>query len=451
MQHSAKPLSASKRLTDWLITAKTPADEIYATHDGHTAGELLWGKGESGPIHANNGNGANVTCYGCNAPMDYVKGHKRKRMGLEFDVKPFYRHRGKTTHPSVNRCGAPESLQHKAAKHAVVKYANKLQYHFVCEECKAQVRLKFTTQSECEYKEEVAWVCPRGKSYKLDVGIVSLDGTVLGGVEVYYKHEIGTVKRDALCDGNLAWCEVTAKRVLDAVEHTTWTVQVHSCGFDVCCNCVEKLRTSEFRRLDNELVANVSKQRNTHSARCSILEQARRDWSMLQGTLNEESGGYDSDEVIILPSSTPKRRILSEEDKWKRLRLRVLRALVSESSDYVDDNKEISDEIDDAMDNECRVLIPFGKHKMRSVKEVADLDWKYLLWLAGYDHGHLDEKGRPRIRKDDKYAKWITKDVEQAAKKLTIGCCIKCQVSINQEPWKRLCIDCFCDFKRNGD
>ena len=346
-------------------------------------------------------------------------------------MRPFYRHRGKSTHPSVNHCGAPESLQHKAAKHAVVKYANKLQYYFVCEECKAQVRLNFATQSECEYKEEVAWKCPRGKSYKLDVGMVSLDGAVLGGVEVYYKHEVGREKRDALCDGNLAWCEVTAKRVLDAVEHNTWTVQVHSCGFDVCCDCVEKLRTAEFRRLDDELVANVSKQRNVHSARCNVLEQARRDWSMLQGS-----------------SKCP---ILSEEDKWKRLRLRILQVLVSESSDYVDDKNEISDEIDDAMDNECRVLIPFGRHKMRSVKEVADLDWKYLLWLAGYDHGQLDEKGRPRVRKDDKYAKWITKDVEHAAKKLTIGCCIKCQAAVSQEPWKRLCIDCFRDFKRNGD
>lgn len=139
-----------------------------------------------------------------------------------------------------------------------------------------------------------------------------------------------------------------------------------------------------------------------------------------------------------------------EDGKWTELRRRVLCAVVQESKKLgIDvDNSKIADEIDNRLDG-VDVILTFGKYKLHTVEQVSESDWPYLLWLAGYDFGQLDDKCRPVVRKSNAPgSKYITQDVERAAKDIIEGRCIKCACDMpHAEPWKRVCGQCYSKHK----
>ena len=408
-----------KALRDWLCPTNTPGDEMYNTHDGKTTNELQWACSTIGPLHASEEQTQQVVCYGCKRPLDRVKTHKRSRLGTTFTVRAFYRHR---VDMNSHACGSGETMHHIAAKDAVVKYMAKLKYYYVCKDCKTHVYLQIPMESEYVAHEEVPWRCPKGENYRLDVAVLNSDGTIIGAIEVLSTHGIGEKKSTALSNANLAWCEVTAKRVLDAVQDNTWTVQVIQCGFDICCECVEKIRSDEFARLDIERSAQLCRDATLKDRRKQIIIQTRKVWSKLNPI-----------------------KLEPEDEKWMRIRARVLANIVKEfaDTDTCTDEEAICTEVIERLDNPS-IILTFGKHRMRTIQEVADIDWQYLLWLAGYNFGRLDVNCKPIPRKDGPGVNFITTEIEQEARTLTKNKCIRCgdQILLS-ESWKRVCRDCY--------
>lgn len=413
-------------MKQWLCPTSQAGDECYSMHDGQSLAELRWACTEQGPTHANCPSTDIAVCYGCKQPLDHVRSHKRSRLGTQFVVKPFYRHRTFTA-PKV--CGDIESIHHMAAKDAAVKYANKLRYHYVCVECNTKVDLNIPLQQNCTASEEVTWYCPQGNKYRLDVAMISQCGKVVGAVEIYHTHRTDSNKANGLSEGNLDWCEVTAKRILDAVENQSWTVEVVQCGFEVCCNCVEKLRAKEFARLDKLRADELKSRRLVHDQRKTVLARAEKDWFKLNG---------------ILPDR--------ENEQWKDLRYRVLCSVVEQAKicGMNAETNEISKEIDIVLDSEATMLT-FGKHKLRTVSEVAAKDWPYLLWLGGYDFGRLDENCKPLLRRaDTPGVAFVTKSIEATARSIIKNRCFVCSCHTQfSEPWKRVCVSCYKSHKRS--
>ena len=398
-------------------------------HDGSNLRELQWACGVTGPVYANaemDNTDQKFVCYGCNNPLDFVNGHKRRRLGTEFMVRAFYRHRGTG---NVGGCGSSESMHHKAAKDAVVKYRNKLRYHYVCQDCKRSIPLKIPLADDCDAREEVPWSCPQGKRYQLDVGMLDKNAAVIGAVEIYHSHPVGRIKADALNSGNLDWCEVRAKQVLDAVQHQTWSIQVVQCGFDICCECVEKIRAEEFRRLDNELLIEMTQRSDMRDQRKEMITRAKDEWFKLKGIPIDE-----------------------EEGKWTELKRRVLCTIVQQATKECTDidDDEVANEIDKRMDRDV-VTLTFGKYKFHTLDEVSVNDWSYVLWLAGYDFGKLDDRCRPLKRRSNGIGtNFITEVVERAARDIVTGRCFGCATHMpsEQPSWKHIRGQCYSKHKR---
>jgi hypothetical protein len=479
-------------MQDWLCSANQLADEMYAMHDGKAVGELQWACCASGPIHASGGTNESATCYGCKQALEHVRSHKRSRLGTTFDVRSFYRHKSSA---SSHGCGAVESMHHKAAKDGAIKYKDSLRYHYVCKGCNTEVPLKIPLTESCTAREEITWHCPRDDRYQLDVGFVNQSGAIVGAVEIYHKHEIGSKKASALTLGNMDWCEVTAKRILDAIQQKKWNVKVVQCGLDVCCDCVERLRREEFDRLDKVLADEMLRRSVIHSQRKQVVAQAKEDWFKLKGIQDDEEAskcvqcGSDvccdcverlrreefdrldkvlADEMLrrsVIHSQRKQVVAQAKEDwfklkgipddeediKWTNLKFRVLHEIIEKAKEYGFDID--SDEVSNEIENRCESLsttLTFGKYKTHTVEEVAENDWPYTLWLAGHDFGRLTEKCKPFLRRaDGPGVSFITQHIEEAAKAIIKGRCFGCSGDIEDpKPWKHVCRMCFVKHKK---
>lgn len=410
--------SNMRSLSQWLTVADKPADEMSAVHDPGDFDDIVWARSTTGPVFAEEAR-TGATCYGCAADLSWVRQHKRNRCGVSFVVRPFFRHPARS---SSSNC-SNESIEHKAAKDAVVTRGDRMEYFFRCDDCGEQIPWSVRTKG-CTYQEEVTWNAD-AKRFRLDVGILAPGGSVIGAVEILHRHAIPTEKAEVMTNAGLDWCEVTSRRVLDAIRTETFKVQITRCAHTICDGCTEKLRLAEFSRMDEERDAEARAASYTRETRASIIRKMRRDWRKLRGA----SG------------------VQVHDAKWLQLVTDVTK-FASERALELDltDSEEVHEDV-----LEGKLLVTFGKYKGMSLGKIQEIDWNYLLWLAGYDFGRLDDKRRAvRRRADARGAEHIPLDIERGARDLVSGKCVKCAGEIegwDETTWKSLCLDCWRESK----
>jgi len=402
------------KLAQWLAPAQSPADEMYASHDPSEFGDVLWARCPIGPVFANAARGP-VTCYGCDAALSFVKQHKRSRGGIRFDVRPFYRH---TSHLSHSNC-SNESIEHKAAKDAVIKHKERLAYVFRCDDC-GKEQPWYVNAKNCTYAEEVTWNTDSAR-FQLDVGIVSPEGSVIGAVEILHSHAISNEKVQALTDANIEWCEVTSKRVLQAVQTESFRVLITRCTYTICCECMEKLRSAEFARMDDERDRMARQSVYTMNTRNSIVQKIHTDWHKLRGHVSVDL----------------------HDAKWLELVSDTTKFAAERATQLgIGDSEEVPNDV-----LEGKLLLTFGKYKGLTLEKVREIDWRYTLWLAGYDFGRLDHKKRAVKRSaDGRGVEHIPREIECEARDLVSGKCVKCADDIENwdtNQWKTVCSDCW--------
>ena len=85
------------------------------------------------------------------------------------------------------------------------------------------------------------------------------------------------VKSD-LTNDDIAWCEVHAHRVLDAVEKRTFEIEVVKCAVQICDHCIEKENKRVFQELDRELMRNAANESMLRQKRQCIIQKATSQW-----------------------------------------------------------------------------------------------------------------------------------------------------------------------------
>lgn len=360
------------------------------------------------------------TCLSCSASLTVVKAHKRTRNGVRFQVRAFFRH--PVNHENANCCN--ESIDHKAAKRAAVQFKDKLRYSYKCVDCSALTPIHLEGEM---YEEEIAW----NASFRLDVGIRSNDGAVVGAVEIYHTHAISNEKARAMTDAGLAWCEVTSKRVLDAVRTGTYSVVVLRCAYDTCAACIEKTRKAELDRLDQELDLSIKCLKEETEFRKNVIERAGNDWRKLQ------------------PYKTHCADKEKAESEWQQLVSDTMRYVSDRASQLgISDLPETDDLAHDLLSNVP--VLTFGQYKGHTVDRVSEMDWKYTLWLAGWNFGRMDENGRAEKRRRHQSVEYITKEIQTVAKEVIEGRCFRCEEDIpewDQCKWKTWCTECYRDLR----
>lgn len=294
----------------------------------------------------------------------------------------------------------------------LVHHAGQWSFHKTCIACKSRIPIGiFGTDRVC--REEVRW-----NEFVLDVGVVQND-SVVGAVEVCVTHKCTDAKLEALNDSNLAWCEVSANEVLRSVKDESFELCVMACGSSVCDDCLERERRALIHQREQEMKMNAiyaDLEREQHQR---VIKRAREQCPV-ESTSNEEAL------------------------QWTKLTRRIMQSIVQHSEELGLSNKQCIEHTE-AILNE-KVILSFGKHSGKTLEYVKQQDWPYLLWLAGYDRGRMNDVGRAERRRPGYGSNYITQEIEDEAMLLVRGCCFECRTQIgdfSQNPWKTWCRRCF--------
>lgn len=396
---------AQRNILYWLADAKN-------AHSGNSIAVkcrvpcedvVAWARSAHGPVSS--AVDGPTTCYDCGNELSFVASYKRHRNGIEQTVRSFYRH----TRTGGAACCA-ETISHLAAKHALVEHATKWWFYFMCPRCENQVPVTIPHSASHQYSQEVVW-----REYRLDVGVLD-GGDVVGAIEVMVTHACTPEKVQALCEHDIAWCEVTAERVLKATESACFNVRVARCAVVMCDACVLKLCKDATAELDKRLMSVQGDAERLVQKQQQVIRDAQAMWRAM----------------------TPAPRQDQQQRAWAILSKHVLQAAAEKAC-------ELGMCPDLAVNHAERVLagelvLDFGKHKGRLLEDVKTTDWTYLLWLAGYDFGRMDDSGRAGKR-DPNY--FIPTHVQAKALEMVRGVCFACRAPTGQEEWKTWCGSCY--------
>ena len=380
------------------------------------AAGVKWARSCTGPVA--NCDALHLTCYGCDQPLSFVKAHQSTRNGIKHHVNSFYRHwTGSRAHCSS------ETLAHKAAKHALQVHKQKWKFSFSCGLCRSLNRIDMSNHDGGNrVDQEVSW-----KQYRLDIGIKQKDN-LIGAIEVLVTHASTCAKLCDLTNNNIAWCEVHAHRVLDAVENDTFEIGVAKCAVQICDRCIEREKKRVVQELDGELMRSVADATMLQQKRQCIIQEATSQWRGM----------------------TPTEFHDDEQKKWILLTQFVQNAVMAKAIELGLCTEEALAHTDSMLDG--KLVLKFGKHKGQTLSFVEEVDWPYLLWLAGYDFGRMDDQGRAaRRRPSGKGTIYITNDIETEAKEIVQGLCFNCQDEINdfeKRPWCTWCKMCYAQLRR---
>jgi hypothetical protein len=147
---------------------------------------------------------------------------------------------------------------------------------------------------------------------------------------------------------------------------------------------------------------------------------------------------------------TPTQSHNEEQKKWILLTQFVQNCVTTKAN-------ELGLCTEDASAHTCELLggeliLKFGKYKGRTLLSVKEEDWPYLLWLAGYNWGRMDDRGRAEKRVAGIGTNFITNEIETEAKNMTQGSCLNCQNDISdfdKQPWRTWCKTCYAQLKYN--
>jgi hypothetical protein len=379
--------------------------------------DVKWARSCTGPVV--NKDAPNLTCYGCDGSLSFVKKHDRMVNGITRQVRSCYRHQAGT------RCkdggeNRGETLEHLAAKDALCAHGPKWVFKYKCKDCASQISIKVSDDQSDTFSEEVTW-----KTYRLDVGIMR-GGNVVGAVEVMKSHASTAEKINDLTEGNIAWCEVLADTVLKALENGTFEVDVVRCAVQLCEDCIDKESEKTIETLNKEL------RLSTHEADEDRLRQKR------QRIIQEATDQWMKMEPCML-------RADEEQKKWIVLSHCVQQAVVAKAAELGLSQTQAEMHAHDVVDS-GDPIIWFRKHPGWTLSQCAREDWSYLVWLAGYT-GKIGSDNRAERRAANGS---VLSQIETKAANHLHGRCYRCGTDIedyDECPWKTHCRACFARLK----
>ena len=373
---------------------------------------VRWARSCAGPVL--NEDAPNLTCYGCNESLSFVRAHTSVRNGIRHDVSAFYRHR------SGSRCSA-KTVLHKAAKHALWVHGRRWKLFCPCGVCREPIPVEVSCNERDPFGGETA--CGR---CKLDVGVVREGGSVVGAVKVAVTHASTEEKLRELTEGGVAWCEVHAHGILEAVEADVFEAEAPKCAQPMCDRCVEREQKRAIREFDHELMRSAADADKLRRKRQRIIDEAASQWRQM----------------------VPAESHCDKQAKWALLTQCVQKTVAAKASELGLCAEAVKAHADAVLDGEP--VLKFGKHEGRTLSAVAGTDWPYLLWLAGLNFGKMDERGRAERQVARAGTGYITGDVEAEARRMVQGSCFNCQDDIcdhAEQPWRTWCRRCYAQLR----
>jgi hypothetical protein len=266
------------------------------------------------------------------------------------------------------------------------------------------------------FEEETAW-----KQYRLDVGVLA-EGEVVGAIEVMHTHACTKNKRSDLTESGVAWCEVSAASVMRAVKLQSFDLKVLDCAVTFCDKCVEIQKRSVIERLEEERKRARHDAEDLFKKRKRIVDHATTEWVNMNPS-------DDHDET---------------ENKWIALSQKVQQTVAAAAEVLALDSDAAEEHTTEILEGDF--VLTFGKYKGRTLSFVERTQWSYMLWLAGYDFGKVDDKCRPIKRRPGRGGEFIPEELQAEALKRIGGLCFGCADAIpdyEDNPWKTHCRSCY--------
>jgi hypothetical protein len=396
-----------------------------ATRSQDDIADVTYARGAHGPVPADGNQPGELTCYVCDAPVVHVAAHPRIRGGTAFNVRAHFRHKGSGSGCNVTG----ESACHKAAVDAFNHTA--FTFERQCVRCKGITPIMIPGSVHTEQP----WLY-HDRAYRLDVGYL-VSGVVVGAVEVWWTHKTLGQKLTDLVESDLAWCEVTASVVHDALRRGNHCLRAATCSEEVCQECQEQAIQSGRDKL--------------YEAHMSAMQELTRRSRRVAVELREACDGYACIEQGVhnqlaqdqLACARAKESIVEAETG---VRNAMLNAMIEWATEQLTSETDPDWEALDVANQraaEPQLVMAFGKHKGTHIDEIWEARDPYIVWIAGWHHGHFDGNnpapstfGRtpPRVQRD-------------YARSLLRGHCHVCFEELDAD-WKNRCRDCYFSTRR---
>jgi hypothetical protein len=360
----------------------------------------------SGPTFAafvKEGVSQKYTCYCCAKDVHWVRGFQRLVNGIEYTVKAHFRHTKRSN--DVSCCA--ETIEHHAAKHAIILQAFK--YAVECASCCKKIDVHINPGELLSPKVEHR-IKINDNDYILDVAFLD-DGVVRSAVEVKQTHAIPEAKGTDLTNKGIAWVEVAAREVLEAVKNDSSHLDCLRCAVLVCHECEERDRIAE------EAAARTEERQQAEAERAAKLA------IVATNPLPENHHLHK----VWADVCGVARDIFSFDDATIQ-NVTELAVKVSLNEEYVEQGSH---------------RLCFGKHRGFSVKYVLLVakDNGYVRWLANWT-GYKGDWG------PEEYAGFMSDlpgrlDALNEARELLKATCLLCFEDNLSPSWKQWCAACF--------
>jgi hypothetical protein len=252
--------------------------------------------------------------------------------------------------------------------------------------------------------------------YVLDVAFLR-DGVVESAVEVKQTHAVQELKARDLTNAGIAWVEVSAKEVLDALKSGSVDLDCLRCASLVCHTCEERARieTEKTARIDEHRLAEAERAAKLAIVATNPLPEEhhlRKVWADVCGVARE---------------------IFNMDDETAQ-NVTELAVNISQNERYIEQMES----------NRLR----FGKHKGYCVRYVFDKDKEYVRWLANWT-GYKGDRGP---EEHTNYALDLPgrMDALHEARELLKSTCLLCFQDGLYPEWKQWCAGCFRHANRCG-
>lgn len=411
-----------------------------------------YGRCADGPVSADalsEDDGRIVRCYDCGERLSRVPKQIRSRRGTQWTVRAHFRH------PRNTQCGGTgESAEHKAAVHAFLVYDFDL--FTECKRCCKSMPIVMAGQPCAER----AWSHDE-RPYRLDVAFVE-DDEVVAAVEVWHTHATTGQKLQDLNASEVAWCEVRASEVHEAICRGDFCVRDATKQW-TCQECDDKAhdaaRDDAFRnhlksmsRLEKDAARARADLTNAQLAHAALEEESKdriekirtqyartmADTQRARAALDEQFKEQLNEQAVAVREQCAHAR----EKRCART-LSAYKEMLSEVVEWATGLQECAGETDwtdfTTILSSPHMTLTFGKHAGEHLEAVYRDDAPYIVFIAGWRYRAFD--GNKPVPHDTVDVR-TTPEQRQYARDMLKGQCLVCFCELDEE-WKNRCGQCY--------
>ena len=155
-------------------------------------------------------------------------------------------------HSANSSCsgGGGESVCHALAKRIMAKNLQDYSFMEVCTTCGSTMR--HTGKMDYIFQQHFSYEEYKFGKYKLDVGVVDINNTLIAAIEIFHTHLVDDTKAKALKDKGIIMIELVAEQILTAYENNAFLLVYNTKQH--CYECVEKQKVKQDENRKKEFV-----------------------------------------------------------------------------------------------------------------------------------------------------------------------------------------------------